>query len=85
MYDHPQKLIELMYGILNGIACINEKNVTHFDLKPDNILVENNRPKIIDFGSAFSNDDKDQFGMITPEYMAPEALDIMHNWTKYSS
>ncbi|CAD8111395.1 unnamed protein product [Paramecium primaurelia] len=85
MYEHPQKLIELMYGILNGISCINDKHVTHFDLKPDNILVENNIPKIIDFGSAFSNEDKDQFGMITPEYMAPEALDIMHNWTKYSN
>ena len=48
-----------MYGILNGISCINDKHVTHFDLKPDNILVENNIPKIIDFGSAFSNEDKD--------------------------
>lgn len=48
-----------MHGILNGIASINERQVTHFDLKPDNILLENNIPKIIDFGSAFNHDDKD--------------------------
>lgn len=23
--------------------------------------------------------------MVTPEYMAPEVLDIMTNWTKYSA
>lgn len=58
--------------------------MTHCDLKPDNILIDENGPKIIDFGSAFHNDDTENFGMVTPEYMAPEVLDILHNWSKYS-
>lgn len=84
MMDKPALFIALLHGILNGVAMINEKNVTHCDLKPDNILIKDNVPKIIDFGSAFLNEESEQFGMITPEYMAPEVLEIMHNWSKYS-
>lgn len=36
-------------GLVNGIAAINEK-MLHRDLKPDNILMDGNIPKIGDFG-----------------------------------
>ncbi len=58
--------------------------MTHCDLKPDNILIDETGLKIIDFGSSFSHDEQDNFGMLTPEYMAPEVLDIVSNWSKYS-
>ncbi|KAM3135867.1 hypothetical protein pb186bvf_011996 [Paramecium bursaria] len=82
--DNSQKFIDMLRSVLQGIADINDQNVTHCDLKPDNILIDETGLKIIDFGSSFSHDEQDNFGMLTPEYMAPEVLDIVSNWSKYS-
>jgi len=50
-------------------------------LKPDNILIREDgkhfTARLIDFGSAFSFDYPEQLGMATPEYMAPEALELV--------
>jgi serine/threonine-protein kinase len=62
-------------GILNGIAYLHHRGVIHRDLKPGNILLQGNTPRITDFGLArLSGTLKHSFSIAgTPEYMAPEA------------
>ena len=40
-----------MYGVAEGLRYLHSQNVLHGDLKPDNILLdENHYPYITDFG-----------------------------------
>jgi len=42
---------KIIKGICEGIQHLHDKNIVHLDLKPDNILLDNNMsPKISDFG-----------------------------------
>lgn len=70
----------ITFGIAAGMAHIHQKNVIHQDLKPDNILLdENYYPKISNFNlskylpenseSSLSSTD---FKIVTPYYCAPE-------------
>ena len=78
--DHsiPEK-IEMVARIANGLQYAHEQEITHCDIKPANILVDQNgNPKIGDFGMAFH--EKDRFGLPTdpigtPAYLAPEILE----------
>jgi serine/threonine protein kinase len=46
-----KKAAKLIHTVLEAINHIHSNGVVHRDLKPDNIMVdENNEPKIIDFG-----------------------------------
>ena len=67
--------------ILLGIEFINEQNVIHSDIKPENILIEysntNNifeikKIKIIDYGSSFNYLNIANITSNTPEYLCPE-------------
>lgn len=49
------------------------RNILHLDIKPENILFENHKLKLIDFGSAINqNRQKDLLVFGTPAYCAPE-------------
>jgi serine/threonine protein kinase len=42
---------QIIKGICNGLEYIHEKGYIHLDLKPDNILLDDDMvPKITDFG-----------------------------------
>jgi serine/threonine protein kinase len=58
---------------------MNENNLIHSDLKPDNILIKSkiDELKIIDFGSVFDFNSKGNVSMTTPEYMSPELLELI--------
>jgi calcium-dependent protein kinase len=69
-----------MFDIVSTVKYINEAGVIHRDLKPDNILFEDQsnsaRLKIIDFGTAMEYEKGHFYNMIigTPYYMAPEVI-----------
>ena len=43
--------IDTALGICNGISCIHAEKMLHRDLKPGNIVINNEQPRIADFGS----------------------------------
>jgi serine/threonine protein kinase len=63
-------------GLLTALAAIHQSNVTHRDVKPSNILMSKDGPKLIDFGIALSKDSTSltKTGMVagTPAWLAPE-------------
>jgi len=68
--------IDIMRGLLSAIAHAHARGVTHLDLKPENVLLENGRVRVTDFGLSHDRDLPritslgDCLG--TPHYMAPE-------------
>ncbi|GCC19697.1 death-associated protein kinase 2 isoform X1 [Chiloscyllium punctatum] len=66
--------------ILDGVNYLHSKNIAHFDLKPENIMLLDKVPvphiKLIDFGLAHTIEDGVEFKNIfgTPEFVAPEIV-----------
>lgn len=91
LYENDVKLIFLK--ILNAIKKLHQINIFHLDIKPNNILyvIKNNeiQIKIADFGNSvwnfnlnsnlYPNIIKNNLLTFTPEYVAPEFLNIICN------
>lgn len=68
-------LLQIFIPILNGLQAMHEAGLLHLDIKPDNIyLCTNNRPMLIDFGSASQIAQQNASGQValTPAYAAIE-------------
>lgn len=68
-------IVELMEGIISGVAKAHQNGVVHRDLKPQNIIIsEDGIPKIMDFGIAMLVEENAKSEQLvgTPRYMAPE-------------
>lgn len=66
---------KLSLGIARGLYYLEQKNILHGDLKPDNIVVsENGTPKIIDFGVSIIDPVRGRFQdtMTTYGWKSPE-------------
>jgi len=70
--------VRIINGILDGLEHLHNKGIVHRDLKPPNILLQEGRPRIADFGisrilKATAHSSSVTTG--TPLYMPPEAFE----------
>ena len=69
--------VQMLAGILAGLEHLHEKGLVHCDLKPSNVLLQGDTPRITDFGVSrvlrATVHTKHHSG--TPAYMPPEAID----------
>lgn len=74
----PEALRALGAGLAEALATIHRAGAVHRDLKPGNVLVAADGPRVIDFGiaKAFDTQAPALTGSVigTPGYMAPEQL-----------
>ncbi|NXL68135.1 DAPK2 kinase, partial [Chordeiles acutipennis] len=76
-----EEAIEFLGQILRGVQYLHARHIAHFDLKPENIMLQEKdvpkpRIKIIDFGLAQRLEDGVTFKSLcgTPQYIAPEVV-----------
>ncbi|MCC6216762.1 MAG: serine/threonine protein kinase [Polyangiaceae bacterium] len=70
------KAIELLDGMLAGLAAMHAAGVGHLDVKPSNVIVrETGTPVLVDFGLSGR---QLRPGCGTLEYTAPEVLGVVH-------
>ncbi|XP_059726879.1 death-associated protein kinase 2-like isoform X2 [Haemorhous mexicanus] len=76
-----EEAIEFLGQILSGVQYLHARLIAHFDLKPENIMLQDKdvpKPwiKIIDFGLAQQLEDGITYKSLcgTPQYIAPEVI-----------
>ncbi len=71
----PVRAVEIICGLLEGLAYAHGEGLIHRDIKPHNVMLdEHDRPRLMDFGIAAKRGSK-EVGMIgTVGYMAPEMM-----------
>lgn len=74
----PMHVMRVGWQVAQGLDCAAEHQLLHGDLKPDNILYdENRRAKLADFGlAAMQGNANEIWG--TPNYVSPEILRRQH-------
>ncbi len=78
----PERAIELIRKVAEGLAYCHDNDVIHRDLKPENILVTTDgQPVILDFGLALTKGSRRvTYANLTPtagtpDYMSPEQIE----------
>jgi serine/threonine-protein kinase len=68
--------IQYAIDVCDGLAHAHDRGIIHRDVKPGNILVDEGRARLVDFGIARPSDDGATTAAVTgsPNYLAPEQV-----------
>ena len=71
-----QTLLKIFYGVIRGLNYLHDQKLIHFDIKPDNVLLNSfDYPVITDFGlSIYAPKGNTNGGRGTLLFMAPEIV-----------
>ena len=75
---NSEKAKKALLGVLEGLSYLHGQGVIHRDIKPNNILVSGDTPKIIDFGISKETEKEGNTSTIlftSPGYVSPEQID----------
>jgi hypothetical protein len=77
------ELLLFAAGTAEGIEAIHGCGVMHRDIKPGNVILSPQGPKVVDFGIARGVDQRDREEQVagTPGYLPPERLDGLASTT----
>jgi serine/threonine protein kinase len=69
--------VEITIGILNGLDFLHQRKIIHRDIKPQNILLQGDTPRLADFGISRAMNTSTISSVVvgTDAYMAPESFD----------
>lgn len=72
-----EEVIRLGIGILNGLEFLHERKIIHRDIKPQNILIQGNTPRLADFGISRAMQTTVNSSIVagTDAYMSPESFE----------
>lgn len=72
-----RQAVEITIGILSGLEFLHSKNIVHRDVKPANILMQNDVPRLADFGISRALQVTSVSSKIvgTESYMSPESFE----------
>ncbi|WP_059012727.1 serine/threonine-protein kinase [Streptomyces specialis] len=75
----PRTVLALAAGLTEALAAVHERGLVHRDVKPSNVLLAVDGPRLIDFGIARATDATAQLTATgatvgSPGYMAPEQV-----------
>jgi serine/threonine protein kinase len=68
------QVTEIMFRTLLAIQYLHDRNIVHGDISPNNIMLHNDKPLIIDFGTAemLKENELSQSNVGTGRFVAPE-------------